>query len=90
MLAQARGELSESKAAELLSMNILQYREKREEAIDAVIALVNALPSGLSSLLAVLKDQPEWFDQSPCVSNSSGKADPSNSTSASPISSPVK
>ena len=62
MLAQERGELTESKAAELLGLSLLDYRKQKEEAIEVVITLVNSLPSGLTSLLDILKDKPEWFN----------------------------
>ena len=81
MLAQERGELSHSKAAELLGLNLEAYREQKEAAIEAIIALVNSLPSELTSLLAVLRDQPEWFDSPPSPSSSSGTDAPSASSS---------
>jgi hypothetical protein len=40
MLAQLRSEISEEKAAELLGMNLIEYREHMDNAIQAVIRLV--------------------------------------------------
>lgn len=50
MLAQEHGTISESKAAELLGMNIQDYREHKYAAIKAVEDFIEALPSGLISL----------------------------------------
>lgn len=57
MLAQQAGEISESKAAELLGMNIETYRDKKWTAIKAVMQLVNSLPSPLTSLLDIMRGQ---------------------------------
>ena len=62
MLAQERGEMTESKGAELLGLNIEEYREAKQTAIDAVTQLINTLPSPLWSLVDVLRHQPDWFD----------------------------
>jgi hypothetical protein len=80
MLTQERGEISEAKAAELLGLAVEDYREKRERAIGIVMQLVNTLPSGLNSLLDVMKDKPEFFGQKFSALNSGGKADPSDCT----------
>lgn len=63
MLAQERGEISESKAAEMLGMNIEDYREKREAAIGVVMQLVMTLPTGLTSLVDILRERPELFEE---------------------------
>lgn len=55
MLAQEAGELSESKAAELLGMGIEEYRTRKYDAIQAVITLIHSLPSPIVSLYQVLK-----------------------------------
>lgn len=62
MLAQERGEISESKAAELLGMNLMDYREKKEQAITAVLQLVSELPSPLTSLLEAIQAKPSSSD----------------------------
>lgn len=63
MLTQEAGEISESKAAELLGMNIEEYREKKQNAIEAVICLINALPSPFVSIMEVIKNKPEFFNE---------------------------
>jgi hypothetical protein len=72
MLAQERGEISEAKGAELLGMSLLDYRERKETAIQAVIRLVSDLPSPLTSLVDILRERPEWFESTTCASNSNG------------------
>jgi len=62
MLAEAAGEIGESKAAELLGMSIVEYRNRRYDAIEAVKQLIENLPSPLVSLLDVVKHQPEFFN----------------------------
>lgn len=62
MLAQERGELSEAKAAELLGVSVLDYRERKEQAISAVTNLVKSLPSPLLSLLDALREKPDLFE----------------------------
>jgi len=59
MLAQEAGEISESKGAELLGLNLVDYREQKQRAIQAVETLVVRLPSPLVSLLDILREQPE-------------------------------
>lgn len=61
MLAQERGEISESKGAELLGMDIITFREHKEQAIQAVMRLVNELPSPLVSLVEAITEKPELF-----------------------------
>ena len=73
MLVQERGEISESKAAEMLGMTIENYRDKRETAINIVMQLVTTLPSGLTSLVDILKERPELFEKTSSASSSSGK-----------------
>lgn len=80
MLAQERGEISESKGAELLGMSLLDYREHKETAIQAVIRLVSDLPSPLTSLVDILREKPEWFESTACASNSTGTEPPGEST----------
>ena len=65
MLAQEAGEISESKGAELLGLNLVDYREQKQLAIQAVRTLVEILPSPLTSLVAVLREQPELLRKSP-------------------------
>lgn len=62
MLAERAGEISESKAAELPGLTINEYRERRYDAIQAVLRLIEVLPSSLNSLLDVMYQQPEFFD----------------------------
>lgn len=73
MLAQEKEEISESKGAELLGMNILEYRTAKENAINAVMRLVKELPSPFTSLLDILMENPEFLEQISSASNSSGK-----------------
>lgn len=82
MLAQESGEISESKGAELLGMNILQYRAAKHDAITTVMRLVNELPSPLISLLDVLLEKPELFARIISASKSNGKAGQNESASA--------
>lgn len=51
MLAQEAGEISESKAAELLDLDIVSYREKKQAGIAAIVKMVESLPSPLILLL---------------------------------------
>jgi len=62
MLAEAAGEIGESKAAELLGMSIVEYRNRRYDAIEAVKQLIENLPSPLVSIVQVLDRQPEFFN----------------------------
>lgn len=78
MLAQVSEEISVAKAAELLGMTIEDYYEHRQRAIRAVMRLVNELPSGLSSLLDVMKDRPELFAPTSSASNISGTGEGSD------------
>ena len=64
MLAEANGDISESKAAELLGMVVVEYRNRKYDAIDAVLHLINTLPSPLVSIVQAIKDQPEFFNGS--------------------------
>lgn len=63
MLAQETGELSESKAAELLGLSIPDYREAKHRAIGAVMMLIKTLPLPLVSLVDVLKQEPDFFNK---------------------------
>lgn len=58
MLAQEAGEVSESKAAEMLDLDIVTYREKKQTAIAAIVKLVETLPSPLTLLMESTKDRP--------------------------------
>lgn len=58
MLAQEAGEVSESKAAELLGLDIVTYREKKQTAIAAIAKMVESLPSPLILLLEGTKAKP--------------------------------
>ena len=51
MLTQEAGEISEAKAAELIGVDIVTYREKKEQAVKAVLQMLDALPSPLNLLL---------------------------------------
>ena len=62
MLAQEAGQISESKAAELLGLSIVGYRTRKRDAIRAVMNLVDTLPSPISSIAQALVDTPEIFD----------------------------
>lgn len=62
MLAEAAGEIGESKAAELLGMSIVEYRNRRYDAIQAVLNLIENLPSPLVSIIQVVDHQPEFFN----------------------------
>lgn len=57
MLTQESGEISEAKAAELLGMTIENYRNRKQHAIATIMQLVTTLPSGLTSLVDILRDQ---------------------------------
>jgi len=63
MLAEAAGEINESKAAELLGLTINEYRERRYDAIRAVRQLIENLPSPLVSIIQVVDHAPEFFNQ---------------------------
>lgn len=62
MLAEAAGEISESKAAELLGMSIVEYRNRKFDAIEAVKQLIENLPSPFMSLMGLVKTHPEFFN----------------------------
>lgn len=57
LLAQEAGEISESKAAELLGKDIVSLREIKLQAIKAIVAMLEQLPSPLSLLLESMKGQ---------------------------------
>ena len=59
MLAQEAGEISEGKAGELLGLDIVTYREKKLAAINAIVAMLDSLPSPLILLLDATKDRPK-------------------------------
>lgn len=62
MLTQESGEISESKAAELLGLNIEDYREKKYNAIKVVLYLIEHLPSPFVSIMEVIRENPEFFN----------------------------
>ena len=62
MLAEAAGEIGESKAAELLGLNLEEYRQRRHDAIEAVKQLIENLPSPLVSIIQIVDHQPEFFN----------------------------
>jgi len=62
MLAEAAGEIGEAKAAELLGMNLEEYRNRRYDAIQAVLQLIENLPSPLVSIIQAVDRQPEFFN----------------------------
>jgi len=62
MLAQQAGNISESKAAELLGVGLEEYRRVQHQAILAVMDLIEDLPSPIVSLWQVIKDKPEIFN----------------------------
>jgi hypothetical protein len=65
MLAQEAGEISESKGAEFLGLSVVDYRERKQLAIQAVATLVARLPSPLVSLLDIIRERPELLRKSP-------------------------
>ncbi len=62
MLAQERGEISEAKGAELLSMSIQEYRNNKESAIQDVLRMVNALPVTQTSLVTAVAANPDLLE----------------------------
>jgi hypothetical protein len=59
LLTQQAGEISESKAAELLNMNIEDLRDVKHRAIQAVLQMVDSLPSPSILLLEGTKVLPK-------------------------------
>jgi hypothetical protein len=57
MLAQQAGEISESKAAELLNLDIESCRSQKNAAVKAIVELVEQLPSPLTLLLNAMMGQ---------------------------------
>lgn len=82
MLAQESGEISEAKAAELLGMNLIEYRTHKENAILVVIRLTKELKSPLCSLLDAIVARPEWFAPTLSASGSDGERKRETSSSA--------
>ena len=62
MITQEAGEISESKAAELLGIGLEEYRKEKHATIRAVLDLIENLPSPLVSLWEVIKNKPEFFN----------------------------
>ena len=58
MLAQEAGEISEAKAAELIGVDLVTYRERKQQAIQAILDMVRSLPSPLILLLEGTKGKP--------------------------------
>jgi hydroxyethylthiazole kinase-like sugar kinase family protein len=59
MLTQEAGEISESRAAELLGLNIETYRQKKQETVKAIVEMATSLPSPLILLLEGTKEKPK-------------------------------
>ena len=59
MLTQEVGEITESKAAELIGLDIVSYREVKAKAVGAIMAMLEQLPSPLILLLEGTKAQPK-------------------------------
>jgi hypothetical protein len=57
MLTQEAGELTEAKAAELIGLDIVSYREAKAKAIQSILGMVESLPSPLILLLEGTKVQ---------------------------------
>lgn len=72
MLAQASGELSEARAAELLGLNLSDYRNHKELAIKTVSLLANTLSSPLRSVVEPIQDRPESSEAAPEPSGPQG------------------
>lgn len=70
MLAEAHGEISVAKAAELLSMSLSEYEREKANAIQSVIDFIGKLPSPLNSLVEAIAARPELFNPSRPSSNS--------------------
>lgn len=58
MLTQEAGEISEGKAAELVGLDIVSYREQKQKAIAAILGVIQQLPSPLILLLEGTKAPP--------------------------------
>jgi hypothetical protein len=58
MLTQEAGQISEAKAAELIGLDIVTYREQKAKAIQAILTMLEELPSPLILLLADMKGRP--------------------------------
>lgn len=62
MLTQEAGKISEAKAAELLSLNIIEYRSHKELVMMSVMRLVEVSTSPLRSVVEIIKAKPELFE----------------------------
>lgn len=62
MLTEASGEISEAKAAELLSLDIIAYRGHKEAVMMSVMMLVKVSTSPLRSVVEIMKAKPELFE----------------------------
>ena len=58
MVAQLMGEISESKASELVGMNIESYRSLKAAIARSVLRLLEELPSPLTLLLDATREKP--------------------------------
>lgn len=59
MLAAETRKISEAKAAELLGVELEEYRRVRRQAIIAILELIEDSPSPIISLPKVIKDKPK-------------------------------
>lgn len=59
MLAEEFGEITESKAVELLGITIEEYRDKKWKALQAVRQFIKDLPSPLVSIIDAIKKEEE-------------------------------
>lgn len=57
MLTQQAGEISESKACEMLGMNIEEYRDFKQAAITATMTFIEKLPCPLIALVKSLPSE---------------------------------
>ncbi len=55
MVSQEHGSISQSKAAELLGLSQEEYVDRKLGAIEAVMAMIESLPSPLISLLDLIE-----------------------------------
>lgn len=62
MLAQESGEISEAKAAELLGLDVMTYREHKQQVIMQVMKLVEVSLFPLRSVLDIMKARPDLFE----------------------------
>lgn len=75
MLAQEAGEISEGKAVELLGLDYVSYREQKAKVIQAIVGMVESLPSPLILLLEGTKGLPKSSTKKQEKSPSHGEAE---------------